>query len=640
MAEIQDTPCTPSPPLRPLSPLSQLLSSATSLPSPNQLFASCFAKKNRKSASTTAPVTNSGLEKDIWDLPDDGEGEELVPRPGNAVNPKKPTARKKKASTTTGDGQNTAKPRRKATMTRKKKAAKAGDDDGGSCSKYFTKQSKPGKSSSSSDSKKKSETVGGEKIVTEPESPPRGVPPPPRLNWTPVKDTVKTIDLCSSSPELGESFSEQIGKLKCSRESSSTTFEFDKPEAFQMGSTTKRSLETIHLPNAHRAQAKPPRKPFTSPPKKKRKSSEGVPVTLLSPTSAQARIAEQEFVFGTSSQLEKEVLSINEEKSASVTTVVGGSLRMSRLRAATYEVKPSGMGLWDEGKEMSPDLLVMAEAPPLPFNEPEPELWLDTVDAKAKEAAPSSPKLTTMNQFLQASSASIATPEPTLSPTMEFTISSSSTNNPTKRPTSRQKSPSISSTNSAITTTVSKPPIHKTQSAAKPDTPSMPDYSTYTIAQLQEQISKYGMKKMSKSAMVKQLEIFWHALNQPTAQLRPHDPEATDDLHRPPSRSKRATSAAPRAKKSIPFDTTFITKAIRMAADMPNAGSSFYHHILMYDPIILEDLTEWLNKEGLVAAGAEAGAELKVQDVKEWCDENSVCALPRETQRGLERTRF
>ncbi|KAA8911832.1 hypothetical protein FN846DRAFT_887539 [Sphaerosporella brunnea] len=78
-----------------------------------------------------------------------------------------------------------------------------------------------------------------------------------------------------------------------------------------------------------------------------------------------------------------------------------------------------------------------------------------------------------------------------------------------------------------------------------------------------------------------------------------------------------------------------ISEAVRVNG---KSKDSFHHCILMYDPVILEDLTIWLNTKGLGTVGIDE--EVSLDDVRGWCDANGVCALARQTQRGLERKRY
>jgi len=59
---------------------------------------------------------------------------------------------------------------------------------------------------------------------------------------------------------------------------------------------------------------------------------------------------------------------------------------------------------------------------------------------------------------------------------------------------------------------------------------------------------------------------------------------------------------------------------------------TWHEKILMYDPIVLEDFTAWLNTEGFNAIGEDA--EIDIMDVKDWCHESGVCCLWRGGWRG------
>lgn len=68
-----------------------------------------------------------------------------------------------------------------------------------------------------------------------------------------------------------------------------------------------------------------------------------------------------------------------------------------------------------------------------------------------------------------------------------------------------------------------------------------------------------------------------------------------------------------------------ITKAVTTAPRGSPQAPSWYEKMLMYDPIVLEDLTRWLNTEGLDAVGYDG--EAKGDQVKAWCRARSVCCL-------------
>lgn len=52
---------------------------------------------------------------------------------------------------------------------------------------------------------------------------------------------------------------------------------------------------------------------------------------------------------------------------------------------------------------------------------------------------------------------------------------------------------------------------------------------------------------------------------------------------------------------------------------------SFYERILLYEPIVLEDLTAWLNTGGLGRVGVDD--EVPAGVVKEWCEKSGVCCF-------------
>jgi hypothetical protein len=85
-----------------------------------------------------------------------------------------------------------------------------------------------------------------------------------------------------------------------------------------------------------------------------------------------------------------------------------------------------------------------------------------------------------------------------------------------------------------------------------------------------------------------------------------------------------------------------ITVKVRGA---PATGSiknpSWYEKMLLYDPIVLEDLTTWLNEQGLRIEGKEKElVELSAWMTQAWCEANSVCCLWKEGLRGGVRTRY
>lgn len=82
-----------------------------------------------------------------------------------------------------------------------------------------------------------------------------------------------------------------------------------------------------------------------------------------------------------------------------------------------------------------------------------------------------------------------------------------------------------------------------------------------------------------------------------------------------------------------------ITRAVTSASPSKDPSNPSWHEkILLYDPIILEDLTVWLNTGALEKAGWDG--EVHPGEVKRWCVSKSICCLWKENLRGAARTRF
>ncbi|KAI3319722.1 hypothetical protein HD806DRAFT_508811 [Xylariaceae sp. AK1471] len=82
-----------------------------------------------------------------------------------------------------------------------------------------------------------------------------------------------------------------------------------------------------------------------------------------------------------------------------------------------------------------------------------------------------------------------------------------------------------------------------------------------------------------------------------------------------------------------------ITRAVTSAARSRDPlNPSWYEKMLLYDPIILEDLASWLNGGELTGVGYDG--EVSPHDVKKWCESKSVICLWRQNINGKERKRY
>ncbi|KAF5688996.1 structure-specific endonuclease subunit SLX4 [Fusarium circinatum] len=82
-----------------------------------------------------------------------------------------------------------------------------------------------------------------------------------------------------------------------------------------------------------------------------------------------------------------------------------------------------------------------------------------------------------------------------------------------------------------------------------------------------------------------------------------------------------------------------ITNAVTTAPRTTDPQEPSWHEkMLIYDPIVLEDLAAWLNTGELSRVGYDG--EVNPNDVKKWCESKSICCLWRISLRGRERKRF
>lgn len=82
-----------------------------------------------------------------------------------------------------------------------------------------------------------------------------------------------------------------------------------------------------------------------------------------------------------------------------------------------------------------------------------------------------------------------------------------------------------------------------------------------------------------------------------------------------------------------------ITKAVTSAPRSQDPLQPSWHEkMLLYDPIVLEDLAAWLNAGALSGTGYDG--EVSPFDVKKWCESKSVICLWRQNLNGKERKRY
>lgn len=84
---------------------------------------------------------------------------------------------------------------------------------------------------------------------------------------------------------------------------------------------------------------------------------------------------------------------------------------------------------------------------------------------------------------------------------------------------------------------------------------------------------------------------------------------------------------------------THITKAVTSTPRSTDPSEPSWHEkMLIYDPVVLEDLAAWLNTGQLTRVGYDG--EVSPYEVKKWCESKSVICLWKTNIRGRERKRF
>ncbi|KAL8919086.1 MAG: hypothetical protein Q9208_006970 [Pyrenodesmia sp. 3 TL-2023] len=119
----------------------------------------------------------------------------------------------------------------------------------------------------------------------------------------------------------------------------------------------------------------------------------------------------------------------------------------------------------------------------------------------------------------------------------------------------------------------------------------------------------------------------------------------SDAIHiQPPPLPRRRTTAkatslpAKAATRGTEALYATITKAIKSYPPTHDARNlTWYEKMLIYDPVVLEDLADWLNKEGLGLVGCQDSITPGL--TKDWCESQSICCVWRENLKGGTRAR-
>jgi hypothetical protein len=502
-----------------------------------------------------------------------------------------------------------------------------------------------------------------------------------------------------------------------------------------------------------------PAKPRSKSPVKRtlkgKKGSAEAPI-LLSPESALKQTGNQDFVFGTSSQLAREesptlLRDLHEAMQASNEVdeddPFADILLDSESRGALISAKRN---LWSAAaRDSAGDLLEVEMVdlvdppvstkqiqPPIVPNAVEPlaskrdeKVWRDIEESTGMEAQPDQ---------------TIKQPTNAIGP-LEAAIRAELLSSPPSKATPKAPTPKKSKTQRKDQSPSRQPKAPTKAKSAKATDTQMPDFSAYTTAQLAKEIASYHFKPVkNRDQMITLLEKCWEGKNRialgalgtnvlsqpPIEASKPAAPPSSQVSTSPPKRPRGrlqqdSTTASPptrkagRPKKSdtveflemdsdtplsqvrtpkkpkkkgrevaiedisdsdtanrpspprrqasqiktpprplklltdLDIDTspelsptscqallfTHITRAVKNAPPSKDLSNpSWNEKILLYDPIILEDLTVWLNTGALEKVGWDG--EVEPKEVKKWAESKSICCLWKENLRGGARSRY
>ncbi|KAJ5468358.1 hypothetical protein N7475_006110 [Penicillium sp. IBT 31633x] len=141
----------------------------------------------------------------------------------------------------------------------------------------------------------------------------------------------------------------------------------------------------------------------------------------------------------------------------------------------------------------------------------------------------------------------------------------------------------------------------------------------------------YSKSKTSRQAQQDSLDIITKTPSPSPTKRKVVSSKAS--VKRPSSSTYIATTRTTESSKQISLAeiSAQITHAVRVQPRLSLPSSSrgsrtrptWHEKILMYDPIVLEDFTAWLNMEGLGLVGEDC--EVGTAIVREWCESKGIC---------------
>ncbi|RPB03163.1 hypothetical protein L873DRAFT_283884 [Choiromyces venosus 120613-1] len=102
-----------------------------------------------------------------------------------------------------------------------------------------------------------------------------------------------------------------------------------------------------------------------------------------------------------------------------------------------------------------------------------------------------------------------------------------------------------------------------------------------------------------------------------------HSPSSPRSLSKSLSLSRSRSCSRSRSPTKTPKMISCIILGVKPGSE----GFKFSQAILMYDPISVEELMEWLNTRGIREGGYGKEAVVSTGEVKDWCISNGICCV-------------
>ncbi|KAI8292973.1 Structure-specific endonuclease subunit SLX4 [Colletotrichum sp. SAR 10_98] len=441
--------------------------------------------------------------------------------------------------------------------------------------------------------------------------------------------------------------------------------------AYKVPEATEQQETAALAPESNGVEAEEPKgkgKKRASKAKKPKRMPPPEPV-LLSPTAALRQAAKQDYVFGTSSQLAREHSptflrdlqsalqasnSRGKEDDPFVTPINSDAVepeprqklwgvgardedgRVLDLEVINLADTPQGNGGTSEGPNPFGYVAADKQAPPLPNHFPSDDSFPDIDDLLGKAIAGELPSIQEEAPSFQPTAAQTAPKEPSPAPEHEAAC-------PAEKDISEDDIDLPPPRLPSVTGRGTRQPAAKTKPVQEP---SKPKFDLYTDVQLAREISSYGFKPVKRrTAMLALLDQCWETS---PAASRARKLASQNIIEIPDSASEGSLSPSPYsspepmfsspppvdASLSITEDTEMslaaspksqesavlfecITEAVTTAPPTTDPKKPTFHEMmLMYDPIVLEDLATWLNTGQLSRVGYDG--EVSAAEVKQW----------------------